>query len=200
MQSLGAKVQDQPTKSANNSTAPGEPVIEVFINETNKDLARYATYREPTSGTSSSSSQSREAKPNAPKPRANSAPRARPNSGNSDKAPSISGKRGEVPKYLQNRKAHLSAEKEMLRKHVEDRAAEKKCPPGTMLMPEEDKKEAIRALESRQKECEDALNRLPMRFDTVSIQKRRQELENEIQDIQASIKKFSRKEVFVPKY
>jgi uncharacterized protein YlxW (UPF0749 family) len=88
----------------------------------------------------------------------------------------------------------------MLRKHVEDRAAEKKCPPGTMLMPEEDKKEAIRALESRQKECEDALNRLPMRFDTVSIQKRRQELENEIQDIQASIKKFSRKEVFVPKY
>lgn len=42
-----------------------------------------------------------------------------------------------------------------------------------------------------------AANRLPMRFDNLSIQKRRQELEAEIDEVEASVKKFSRKEVYV---
>eukprot|EP00668_Euglena_longa_P001814 GGOE01002130.1.p2 GENE.GGOE01002130.1~~GGOE01002130.1.p2 ORF type:complete len:201 (+),score=58.86 GGOE01002130.1:86-688(+) len=174
-----------------------DAIIEVFINETDKDRARYVTYREPPAGGSSSSRSA--PPPAAPKPRASSASpldrnKPRPTSGGP--APSAPAKRGEVPKYLQNRKAQLAAEKDLIRKQMEE-MTKKKGPPGTVLLSEEEKAEAIRALEIRRKECEEALNRLPMRFDNLSIQKRRKELEDEIEEVEASIKKFSRKEVYV---
>eukprot|EP00667_Euglena_gracilis_P021373 EG_transcript_23402 len=183
--------------------APGpvdDAVIEVFINETDKDRARYATYREPPPGGSSSARSA--PLPAVPKPRASSAApldraaKPRPTSGGPAPA-APPAKRGEVPKYLQNRKAQLAAEKDMIRKQMEEMTNKKRVPPGTVLLSEEEKQEAIRALELRRKECEEALNRLPMRFDNLSIQKRRQELEAEIDEVEASVKKFSRKEVYV---
>jgi len=106
---------------------------------------------------------------------------------------------GIVPKYLQKRKIELQVEKEFLA-HQAQRAIEEKCyPPGTVLMTNEEKQTATQALEARKKECVESLNRLPMRFDTVSLQNRRRELEREIQEIEGSITKLSRKEVYRPR-
>ena len=185
----------------NRGAGGGEPTIQVFINETDSSRARYATYKE-----SDVVPQARRSNSAGPRPRAPSAgakPLSRGSSGTGRPSgagtPGVPGKRGTVPKYLQNRKAELAAEKEMIRRHIDDQAEVARCPPGTMLMPEEDKKAAIAALERRKAECEDAMIRMPMRFDTMSMANKKKQLESEIQECEAAIKRFSRKEVFIPK-
>jgi len=130
--------------------------------------------------------------------------RAAPSPGAQSRAPSEApsnrpGPRpGQVPKYLLKRKQELEDEKEVLRQHAEDQAQAAKYPPGMVPLEEDKRLIILRTLGEKKEEIMGQINRLPMRFDTQSVQKRRNALEEAIREVEAEVAKFSRKQVFVP--
>ncbi|XP_044758565.1 uncharacterized protein LOC123316518 isoform X2 [Coccinella septempunctata] len=94
--------------------------------------------------------------------------------------------KGVVPKYLKERKE--------LEKTVE---AEPDCPPGHILLPEEERKETLRVLRQSYADRVQELNSLPVRSDTLKMKKRKMEIEEELKKIDEGIKVFQRPKVFV---
>eukprot|EP01013_Petalomonas_cantuscygni_P045184 TRINITY_DN9791_c0_g1_i1.p1 TRINITY_DN9791_c0_g1~~TRINITY_DN9791_c0_g1_i1.p1 ORF type:complete len:280 (+),score=37.31 TRINITY_DN9791_c0_g1_i1:96-935(+) len=104
---------------------------------------------------------------------------------------------GQVPAYLRQRKQELADEKALIARRQRELEAESECPPGTVRMSEEQKGMMLKRLEERKEAAEAELQRMPMRFDTVRVKARRQELLDEIEAIERGVAKFSRKIVFV---
>jgi len=107
--------------------------------------------------------------------------------------------RGQVPDYLLQRKAELQAEKDEARRIADIRAEQSKYPPGHRPVSEEERGEILAKLESRKKELEGEIGRLPMRFDTQAIRQRRGQIEAELLEVEAAQRKFSvKKQLYVP--
>lgn len=94
--------------------------------------------------------------------------------------------KGVVPKYLKDRRG--------LEKAVE---AEPDCPPGHILLPEEERKETLRVLRQSYADRVQELNSLPVRSDTLKMKKRKMDIEEELKKIDEGIKVFQRPKVFV---
>ncbi|KAJ8915009.1 hypothetical protein NQ315_015983 [Exocentrus adspersus] len=94
--------------------------------------------------------------------------------------------RGVVPKYLRDRK-----EEDV--KQVE----EEPCPPGHVLLPEEERKETLRVLRQSYADRIQELNSLPVRSDTLRVKRRKMEIEEELKRIDGGIKVFQRPKVYV---
>jgi hypothetical protein len=107
-------------------------------------------------------------------------------------------KRGAVPGYLVKRKEEMQAEKDLVLRQQEE-IKNHKGPPGTVLLTEPDRAAILRDLEAQKETVLGQINRLPMRYDTASIQNRRREWEAQLTDIEDKIGKYSRKEVYVPR-
>ncbi|KAK7194860.1 Calmodulin-binding [Novymonas esmeraldas] len=107
--------------------------------------------------------------------------------------------RARVPRYLQQRKAELAAEKAAVAAEAERQRQLSSIPAGQRRVSEEEKADTLRQLDARQQELESQLARIPIRFDTQSIQQRRRAIEDELQQIEATRHKYStRAPLFVP--
>lgn len=100
---------------------------------------------------------------------------------------------GHVPAYLQERKARW-AEKEA------DRIAsapDPDCPPGMMLMPDHERLETLRVLQSTLDDVKAQIQRLPLTIETPGQIRRKNDLDAKYKEVEDAIKIFSRPKVFV---
>ncbi|XP_021396859.2 enkurin domain-containing protein 1 isoform X2 [Lonchura striata] len=101
--------------------------------------------------------------------------------------------KGHVPQYLLERK-------ELWRKQTEERLRnlpDPDTPPGHTMMPEGQRLETLGSLKQSQEQLIKDLVLLPMRGDSLKMQKRRVELERKLSQIEEAIKIFSRPKVFI---
>ncbi|NXL16694.1 ENKD1 protein, partial [Setophaga kirtlandii] len=101
--------------------------------------------------------------------------------------------KGHVPQYLLERK-------ELWRKQAEEQLRnlpDPDTPPGHTLMPEAQRLETLSSLKQSQEQLVKDLILLPMRGDSLRMQKRRVELERKLSQIDEAIKIFSRPKVFI---
>ena len=95
---------------------------------------------------------------------------------------------GKLPRYLLQRKLQIAEEYE--RKREGDRQA--RAPPGTRLMPEEERLQTLIMLEANKAEVEKHLKLLPFVVETPSQIKNKTNLEKRLQEIEEAEKLFSR--------
>ncbi|NXC50738.1 ENKD1 protein, partial [Penelope pileata] len=101
--------------------------------------------------------------------------------------------KGHVPQYLLERK-------ELWRRQMEEQLRslpDPDMPPGHTMMPESQRLETLSNLKQSQEQLTKDLVMLPVRADTLSIQKRRVELERKLSQIEEALKIFSRPKVFI---
>ncbi|XP_032302968.1 enkurin domain-containing protein 1 isoform X3 [Coturnix japonica] len=101
--------------------------------------------------------------------------------------------KGHVPQYLLERK-------EQWRRQMEEQLRSRPdpdTPPGHTMMPEGQRLEMLSNLKQSQEQLIKDLVMLPMRADTLSVQKRRVELERKLSQIEEALKIFSRPKVFI---
>eukprot|EP01063_Lacrimia_lanifica_P034779 TRINITY_DN6516_c0_g2_i1.p1 TRINITY_DN6516_c0_g2~~TRINITY_DN6516_c0_g2_i1.p1 ORF type:complete len:292 (+),score=113.04 TRINITY_DN6516_c0_g2_i1:58-933(+) len=107
-------------------------------------------------------------------------------------------KTGKVPAYLTARKQQLQDEKDECARVIEEQKKRSKYPSGCVPLAEGEKTEILKGLEAKKNDLMLEINKLPMRFDTVAVRKRRVELEDQIREVETKITTFSRKVVYVP--
>jgi len=100
---------------------------------------------------------------------------------------------GKVPEYLQKYKTESEGKKEQEKKTAE----EAKYPKGTRLLSEEERVSTLSQLQDTRKDLVNMLEKFPITMKTMSIQKKKEELEKKLGDIEEAIKTFSRKQVFI---
>jgi len=100
---------------------------------------------------------------------------------------------GKVPEYLQKYKTEVEEKKEQVKKQAD----EAKYPKGTRLLSEEERMQTLTSLQDTRKDLCNMLEKMPITMKTMSVQKRKEELENKLNEIENAIKTFSRKQVFV---
>ncbi|XP_030059519.1 enkurin domain-containing protein 1 [Microcaecilia unicolor] len=101
--------------------------------------------------------------------------------------------KGHVPQYIQDLKDHWRQEAEDRQKNMPDPA----MPPGHTMMPENERQETLNTLKQTQTQMVKELLLLPVRVDTLSVQKRRMNLEKKLSEIEEAVKIFSRPKVFI---
>lgn len=102
-------------------------------------------------------------------------------------------KRGEMPKYLVERKKQWQREAEDQRA----RKAEAEVPAGHRLMADDERLETLEHVQLKRKALLDELSSMPIRNDTLRIRTKREELEQKLNKVEEAIKIFSRQKVFV---
>lgn len=104
---------------------------------------------------------------------------------------------GRIPDYLMNRKAELDYKKQTeleLQKEMHEKA---KIPPGMKQMKEEERVETLRILEENRAAILNQLSAFPLAVETNSRKKAKAELEQKLNEIEAAIKLFNRKVVYI---
>lgn len=101
---------------------------------------------------------------------------------------------GEVPQYIQERKAEMA---EAARQRQEQEQREEGCPPGMTRMDNAERLETLSVLKKNQRLANQQLAKLPLTIETPSMRRRKDELERKLQQIEEAIKIFSRDVVFI---
>ena len=73
----------------------------------------------------------------------------------------------------------------------------KKCPPGTRIMPEEERKLMLKELQDSKKNIEAELIKFPLTMKTLAIQRKKKDMEEQLEKVDSSIKLFSKDIVYV---
>ena len=102
---------------------------------------------------------------------------------------------GEVPLYLQRRKAEWEAN---ARAEAEAAAAAAECPEGLRIVGTEEKRRILDLLADERGKTDDALRRLPFVIKTQSTQSKKTALENRLDEIDEAIAAYSKERVLVP--
>jgi len=101
--------------------------------------------------------------------------------------------RGTVPEYLVKRKEELRQANE-----VKNRKPDPDCPPNHVRLSEDERRRVLTNLQKSLNEKENELNLLPVRqCDTIAYKMRKVEIEQQISELDAAIRTFSKKKVFV---
>ncbi|XP_014470386.1 PREDICTED: uncharacterized protein LOC106742187 [Dinoponera quadriceps] len=101
-------------------------------------------------------------------------------------------RKGVVPKYLQDRKeAQQKEQKSKVEMLYPD------CPEGHVPLPDDERKETLRLLKKNYQEYVDELNMMPIKTDTLRAQRRKMEIEKQLNKLEEGIKVFSRPKVYV---
>lgn len=113
--------------------------------------------------------------------------------------PSGHGNLGNVPTYLRQRKAELQAEKDSMARALEEERERSRHPPGHRPVSEDERLAVLDKLAARKVELERDLQKLPMRFDTIAVQRRRADIEKEMTEVDEAHRRFSvKKQLYVP--
>jgi hypothetical protein len=102
-------------------------------------------------------------------------------------------KKGEMPKYLVERKKQWQKEEEARKASQPD----PDMPAGHRLMPDDERQQTLYRIKQKHKELTDELSAMPIRNDTLRIRNKREELEQKLAKVEEAIKIFSRQKVFV---
>ena len=70
-------------------------------------------------------------------------------------------------------------------------------PPGTRLMPEEERLRTLEELQESKKEVTNMLEKLPVGARTMTLEKRKKELETKLTRIERALETFSKKTVYI---
>ena len=100
---------------------------------------------------------------------------------------------GKVPRYLQKFKQVKEEEKKQ--KEIEKENA--KIPAGCRLMGEEERLVMLDDLKKTAKDLESQIMKMPLTMKTMAIQKRKQDLEDQLDKVNKNIALFSRQTVYV---
>ncbi|AWP07417.1 putative enkurin domain-containing protein 1 [Scophthalmus maximus] len=101
--------------------------------------------------------------------------------------------KGQVPQYLEERKAQWHKEAEERRRNAPDPTV----PAGHTLMPESERQETLKSLKETHRSLVTELLSLPLRADNLSFRSRRAQLDCRLSEVEEAIKIFSRDKVFV---
>lgn len=102
---------------------------------------------------------------------------------------------GAVPDYLKRRKAEWAAEADV---EAQRAAMAAQCPPGLRLVGEEEKARILGTLEGEKEKAEAALLELPFVIKTHATQKRKDQLEARLLEIDGAVAAYSKEKVLVP--
>eukprot|EP00106_Octopus_bimaculoides_P007834 XP_014775276.1 PREDICTED: enkurin domain-containing protein 1-like isoform X2 [Octopus bimaculoides] len=102
-------------------------------------------------------------------------------------------KKGVIPKYLKERQAQWVKDEEERIANIPDPTV----PPGHKVLPDNERVETLELLQKNQGELLQKIQKLPLSNDSIRAQKRRQELESKLAEIDEAVKIFSRSKVFV---
>ena len=72
-----------------------------------------------------------------------------------------------------------------------------KCPPGTKRMAESERLLMLEELNATKKELEQEVMRFPISMKTIAIQKRKEQVEAQLERVENSIKTFSKEIVYI---
>mmetsp|Transcript_39714 Transcript_39714/g.60868 ORF Transcript_39714/g.60868 Transcript_39714/m.60868 type:complete len:108 (-) Transcript_39714:3-326(-) len=100
---------------------------------------------------------------------------------------------GKVPRYLQR----FQKEKQEQIKKKEEAEEAKKCPPGTRKLPESERKDILDGLKATQAKLEAEILKFPISMKTMAIQKRKEDMERQLEKVEQNITVFSRETVYV---
>jgi hypothetical protein len=99
---------------------------------------------------------------------------------------------GKVPTYLKDRKQQEAVAAERQRQ-IDIQEANS----GLVLMTEDQRAEILGVLGDKEQELQTALSKLPLAIQTLSMQRRKNAIEDEIVEIAKAMEKFSKKEVWI---
>ena len=102
---------------------------------------------------------------------------------------------GAMPAYLQRRKAEWAAEASA---EAERRELEELCPPGLRLVGAEEKAAVLGTLATEQEKAQAALRALPFVIKTHATQKRKDQLEARLLEIDGAMAAYRKEKVLVP--
>ncbi|XP_060894572.1 enkurin domain-containing protein 1 isoform X2 [Labrus mixtus] len=101
--------------------------------------------------------------------------------------------KGQVPQYLEERKAQWQKEEEERKRNAPDPST----PAGHTLMPESERQETLKSLKDTHRSLVTELLSLPLKADSLSVRSRRAHLDCRLSEIEEAIKIFSRDKVYV---
>ena len=101
---------------------------------------------------------------------------------------------GQVPLYLQARKAKWAKEEEG---RAQMERAMRDCPPGLQLLPESQRLETLSLLETKHEELKRKYHALPLSIETMGQVRRKKEIEDSLKETEESLKIFRREHVYV---
>jgi len=102
---------------------------------------------------------------------------------------------GRVPSYLLARKEAWLAAEELRRAAM--KGPHSGIPPGMRLLTEEERSEALAALDAQEREIHSALLKIPLRVDTPSMARRKQDLEARLVEVGANRELFAKPRVLI---
>ena len=91
------------------------------------------------------------------------------------------------------RREHWAAEE----KRKRDTSSDPDCPPGLIVMPDEERLETLEILKQSEKETHELLHRLPLTATTERMIKRKEALESKLKEIESAKHIFMKPRVFV---
>lgn len=100
---------------------------------------------------------------------------------------------GKIPSYIEERKAELAAKKEKEKQEKE----KEKLPIGMKKMEEEERIRTVQILKINLEKVNNDLSAFPLRVETISRKRAKEELESKIMEIEEAIKTFSKKVVYI---
>ncbi|KAK2581051.1 hypothetical protein KPH14_006094 [Odynerus spinipes] len=101
-------------------------------------------------------------------------------------------RKGVVPKYIKDRKEALQKEEE-----AKASALHPDCPEGHVPLPDNERQETLRMLKKNYQDYVNELNMMPIKTDTLRAQRRKMEIEKQLNKLEEGIKVFSRPKVYV---
>ncbi|XP_057368680.1 enkurin domain-containing protein 1-like [Daphnia carinata] len=111
----------------------------------------------------------------------------------SELATQRSHKLGAIPKYLTSRKAEWAHLEEEKLKNMPD----PDCPIGHVIMPESERLETLSRLQKSQLELNAEFNCLPLSKDSLTIRRKKEDLEKQLIKVEEGIRVLSKPKVFV---
>jgi hypothetical protein len=100
---------------------------------------------------------------------------------------------GKVPAYID--KFNKEREDERVRRQLAEEQA--KLPPGTRLMPEDERVKTLEDLLQAKKQCNNELEKLPVVVKSIRMQQHKQALEEKMFKLDRAIDTFSKAKVYV---
>ncbi|KAL2715566.1 uncharacterized protein V1478_015264 [Vespula squamosa] len=101
-------------------------------------------------------------------------------------------RKGVVPKYIKDRKEALQKEEE-----AKTATFYPECPEGHVPLPDHERQETLRMLKKNYQDYVSELNMMPIKTDTLRAQRRKMEIEKQLNKLEEGIKVFSRPKVYV---
>ncbi|XP_076766352.1 uncharacterized protein LOC143433104 [Xylocopa sonorina] len=99
---------------------------------------------------------------------------------------------GVIPKYIKNRK---EIQEKIQKAKVEE--LDPNCPKGHVPLPDCERKETLQMLKKNYQDYVNELNMMPIKIDTLRAQRRKIEIEKQLNKLEEGIKVFSRPKVYV---